>query len=152
MKNKILIVITIFSLLSLIVFPGVSYAATPEPSTPENLRMKLEINPNGKVNMRGFLQLISGNIMTVKVFGIVFTVNTGGADFDGRIKDLSLYKVGDYVRVKGNIDFDATTPTIKALSVKDTSIRIFKGKDNNKDEGKSENSKGKNKGRGHNSR
>ncbi len=74
-------------------------------------------------------------MLTVKVWGIVFTVNTSGTNFDGRAKDLSLYKVGDSVDIKGDIDVAASTPTINARSIKNQTF-----KENRENEKKSENS------------
>ena len=109
-------------------------------STTKPQKMKLEINPNGKVNLQGTLQSITGSVLTVKVWGITFTINTASSKFDGRVKDLSLYKLGDSVSVKGNIDVAASTPTINARSVKNASIETLKENKNRENEKKSENS------------
>lgn len=99
--------------------------ATPLPPV-KNLKSKLEINQNGQVNLQGTLEAINGSVLTVKVWGLTFVVNTANSKFDGRVKDLSMYKVGDYVTVKGKMDSSASTPTINARSVKNMSIQTLK--------------------------
>ncbi len=96
------------------------------------LKSKLEINPNGKVNLHGELMSIAGGVLTVKVWGITFTVNTANAKFDGKVKNITEYKVGDMVSIKGTIDSSALTPTINARSVKDMTAQATKAlKENN---------------------
>lgn len=101
-------------------------------------KMKLNINENGKVELIGSLEAISGTTLTVKVYGISFTVNAANTKFDGTVKDFSLYKVGDMVSVQGAVDPAATTLTINARNVKDMSIKNTRERRNRENERKHE--------------
>ncbi len=92
------------------------------------IKSKLTIAQNGMVNLQGPIQSISGNVLTVKVWGITFTVNTNGANFAGNITDLSMFKVGDYAQVMGQMDDSASTPTINARYVRDVSVQTSREK------------------------
>ncbi len=97
---------------------------TPTPSKP--IKSKLEIGPNGRVEMQGELLSKGTNVLTIKVWGITFTVNTTGARFIGTISDVNQYVVGDVVNIKGSVDTNASTPTINAKQVKDMTLQAKK--------------------------
>lgn len=97
---------------------------TPTPSKP--IKSKIEINPNGKVEMQGELMSKGTGVLTIKVWGITFTVNTTNAKFIGSVPDVNQYVVGDVVNVKGVIDTSASTPTINAKQVKDLTLQVKK--------------------------
>jgi hypothetical protein len=95
-------------------------------------KMMITISPSGKAMIRG--TLLSGGSMvigsttasttnpgtiTVKSWGITFTITTAGAD-------LSLFKNGDFVGVIGTID--PTTQIITAKVIRDWSIVPTNGK------------------------
>jgi hypothetical protein len=88
-----------------------------------NTKMKLEINPRGQVNLQGTIDSINGNNLVVKVWGLTFNVNTTNAKFGSLAQDVSLYKAGDWVEVKGMMDPTASSPTINARKVSNTNIR-----------------------------
>ncbi len=98
---------------------------TPAP-TPKSIKSKLEIGPNGRVEMQGELMSKGTGVLTIKVWGITFTVNTTNAKFIGAVSDVNSYVVGDVVNVKGKIDPNASTPTINAKQVKDMSLQAKK--------------------------
>ena len=116
--------------------------------------MKLEINENGKAEVRGILESINGSVLTLKVWGISVTVNTTSGKFTGRVKDLSLFKVGDTISAQGTIDTTASNITINARNVNDLSVKTLK--ENKKriedwkreKEHKNDNDKNKGNGRG----
>lgn len=96
---------------------------------PKPIKSKLEIGPYGRVEMRGELLSKGTNVLTIKVWGITFTVNTAGARFIGAISDVNQYVVGDVIEVKGIMDTNATTPTLNAKQVKDLTLQAKKEMD-----------------------
>lgn len=104
-----------------------------------NKKMKLEITPSGQVNLQGVLDSITnGKILTVKVWGILFSVDTTNARFGYLANDLALYKVGDVVKVNGVIDTTTSVPTINARKISNISINNNKDKKDREDERKHE--------------
>ena len=97
-------------------------------------KMRLNINEAGKADIIGSLETINGSVLTVKVFGITFTVDATNASLTGSVKDFSLYKVGDMISAQGSVDPAATTLTIKARNVKDMSIKNTKDRKNREKE------------------
>jgi hypothetical protein len=95
----------------------------------KTFKSKLEINPNGRVNLQGELMSVGTGTMSVKVWGITFTVNTTNAQWNGKVLDVTGYKVGDTVSVTGKLDTAATTPTIIARNVKDMTAQALKERD-----------------------
>lgn len=88
---------------------------------PVKNKMKLEINPNGNVNLQGELLSNVGGVLTTKVWGITFTINTNTARVNGLQQDISKFAVGDLIKVNGRMDSLATTPTINAKLVRNVS-------------------------------
>lgn len=95
------------------------------PPTPEQIKknMRLEITPSGQVNLQGTLETFNGTILTVKVYGILFTINTSNTKFGTLATDLTLYKVGDIVNVQGTLDQNASVLTVNAKKVNDLNIK-----------------------------
>lgn len=115
----------------------------PTPLPVINKNMKIQIDGNGKAEIQGSLESINGTVLAVKAWGITFTVNTATTKFDGRVTDLSLFKVGDYVRVKGTLDATQNL-TVNARSIKNTTVASWKDGKNREDEKKRENEKHEN--------
>lgn len=108
----------------------------PLPVVNNNTKMKLEINPRGQVNLQGTIDSINGNNLVVKVWGLTFTVNTTNAKFGSLAQSISLYKVGDWVDVKGMMDSTASSPTINARKVSNINIRNMGDRKNREDDWK----------------
>lgn len=106
--------------------------------TPKNYKMKLEINPQGQVNLQGNLESIEGTVMTVNVHGIKFAVNTANAKFGSLANNLTTYAINDSVVVQGELDKSASTPTINAKKVGNMNINNQKDKKNRENERKQE--------------
>ncbi len=120
----------------------VSPVVTPLPPV-KVIKSKLEINPNGKVNLQGELVLIGTGTLSVKVWGITFTVNTTNAQFNGKVLDITGYKVGDMISVKGQIDPLTLTPTINARNVKNMTFKALNEQAAKKMENRENKGKGK---------
>ncbi len=93
-------------------------SATTTP-TPKKIKTNLEINPKGGVTLSGELVSNSNGVLTVKVWGITFTVNTASANSGASATNPSTYAVGDIIGVNGKLDATASVPTIKARTVRD---------------------------------
>ncbi len=104
-------------------------------------KMKLEINENGKVNLQGALDAINGTVFTVKVYGISITVNTDNAKFGSLANDITLYKIGDSVKVEGSLDQSASTLTVNAKKVGNQNINKINDKKDREGERKQEDEK-----------
>ncbi|MEK7586228.1 MAG: hypothetical protein AAB477_03310 [Patescibacteria group bacterium] len=117
----------------------VNPALIPLPPVFNNSKMKLEINPQGKVELQGKLESITGNILVVKVWGLSFTVNAANAKFGSLAQDFTLYKIGDIVKVQGAMDATALTPTVIARKISDENIRNLRDRKGREDERKHEN-------------
>jgi len=100
-------------------------------SNPGATKMQLEINPNGKVNLQGVLLSNTGGVLTIKVWGITFTINTANAKANGSLKDVTKFVAGDLIRVNGMIDPTASTPTINAKLVRDVSAQVSNDQNGN---------------------
>ncbi len=116
-------------------------------SSAKVIKFKLGINPNGKVNLQGELVAIGTGTLSVKVWGIIFTVNTTNAQWNSKAL-ASDYKVGDMISVKGKIDPLAMTPTINARNVKNMTFKVLNDQAAKKMENRE--NKGKEKGYGNN--
>lgn len=92
----------------------------------KNFKSKLEINSNGKINLQGEVTAIGTGTLTVKVWGIIFTVNTTNTNWNGRISSVVDYRVGDMVSVNGSLDVNTSTPTINARNVKNMTVQVRK--------------------------
>lgn len=90
---------------------------------PQKTKMQLEINPNGKVNLQGTILSNAAGVITVKVWGITFNINTAKTRFIGRSANISEFLVGDTIRVNGSIDTNAQTPTINAKLIRNASAQ-----------------------------
>ncbi len=111
---------------------AVSPVVTPLPPV-KVIKSKLEINPNGKVNLQGeLMSLPTGNTLTVKVWGIIFTVNTTTVKFNGKVLDITGYTAGDMISINGKIDSLAQTPTIIARNIKNMTAQSIKSQQNSK--------------------
>lgn len=108
-------------------------------TTTSSGKMKLQINENGKAEIKGILESIDGTVLTVKVWGVSVKVNTAGGKFTGRVKDISLFKVGDYINAQGSIDTTASTLTINARNVNNLSVKTIKENTKRAEDKKKEN-------------
>ncbi|MDE2030934.1 MAG: peptidoglycan-binding protein [Patescibacteria group bacterium] len=104
--------------------PGALYSSTTgQPCTTQTqthvIKSKLEINSNGDVNLTGELMSNTGTVLTVKVWGMIFTINTANVNTIGQVQNLSSFAVGDQVSVNGQIDTTSSTPTVNARSIRD---------------------------------
>ena len=109
---------------------------------PKKMKSKLEINPNGMVNLQGTLMSNSSGTITVKVWGITFTINTANTNLNGI--NSSQFVVGDMISVRGMINADATPLTINAKSVKDVSLQMNKEMNGDESNDSNKNDKGGN--------
>lgn len=102
--------------------------------TPKKIKTQLEINSKGSVNLSGELVSNSNGVLTVKVWGITFTVLTANTKIGTGALPISSYVVGDVIRVNGTLNATASTPTITARSVSDlTRISVNKIKKHDDD-------------------
>ncbi len=104
--------------------------------TNKKFKSKLEINGNGSANLVGELTAISDGMLSVKVWGIMFSVKTSNLGYAGSPANISRYMIGDTIRVNGSIDPTATTPTITARSIQNLSFQSNKMMKENKGKGK----------------
>ncbi len=109
----------------------VNPAGTNQPPI-DKIKSKLEINPNGKVNLQGELMSIGTGILSVKVWGITFAVNTATVQFNGKVLDITGYKLGDMISVSGKLDASAPSPTIIARNIKNMTAQVIKYEQNSK--------------------
>ncbi len=87
----------------------------------EEKQMILEVGPEGKVFLRGIINSVSAGVITVKGWGGVWTVNIPvGAQILPEVvhKDITKFKVGDYVGVQGRV-ITSESWTINAFLVRD---------------------------------
>lgn len=109
----------------------ITVRTTPVPPTQsEKSKMQLEINPNGKVALQGTILSNNAGVLTVNIWGILFTINTAGARMNGYATDAKTFAVGDMIRVNGVMNKDTATPTITAKIVRNVTAhnRIEKQK------------------------
>jgi hypothetical protein len=97
--------------------------------TPKKVKSKLEINGNGGVTLTGELTANNNGVLTVKVWGITFTVNTTGANVGTSSPSASSYAIGDMIMLTGKLDANTATPTINARTIRDVTFEALnKGK------------------------
>jgi hypothetical protein len=82
----------------------------------------LNIDPKGHILVRGELMSVTGTTLTVKAWGITFTVDASKVS-NSSAPDMNItsFKVGDFVGVSGNISADAPQNIIAEV-VRDRSI------------------------------
>ena len=91
------------------------------PPQQEEKQMILEVGPEGKVLLRGIIDSVSAGVITVKGWGGVWTVNvpvTAQILPEAVRKDITKFKVGDYVGVQGRV-INSASWTINAYLVRD---------------------------------
>lgn len=76
------------------------------------------IDANGHALVRGKLVSVSGTSLTVKSWGMQFTVDASKAQITGSVKDISSFVAGDVVGVQGMLD-EGGSGTITAENVRD---------------------------------
>ncbi|MCX6736033.1 MAG: hypothetical protein NTZ13_03030 [Candidatus Parcubacteria bacterium] len=87
----------------------------------EEKQMILDVGPEGKVLLRGTIASVSVGVITVKGWGGIWTVNiptTAEILPEAVKKDITKFKVGDYVGVQGRV-LNSVNWTINATLVRD---------------------------------
>ena len=104
----------IISVLSLIILGSISTLALAFYQPP----MVVQINPNGGITLRGDITAINTNSITVKSWGGSWLVNILPTTNLMPIKDLSQFKVGDFIGVQGTVNQNSPW-TIDAVIFRD---------------------------------
>jgi len=84
--------------------------------------MVLNVNANGKVLLRGTIDTVGTNSITVKSWGGSWTVNTASGTQVFPEGSLSQFAAGDFVGVRGTVNQSASL-TIDATMVRDWTVR-----------------------------
>ena len=106
---------------TLVVSPTPVPPPPPAPETPRKVKQSMEINPNGKVQLRNAkVESLGSTSVVVKVWGHMFTVEVTSetklrGHGEGRI-EMSDVKVGDLVDVKGVMNEDTGVITARELN------------------------------------
>jgi len=90
----------------------------PKPKHPAQI---LEVNSRGKVTLRGTIESISNNSLKVRSWGGVWTINVSNSTelLPAKVgKDITKFKVGDFVGVMGKVS-TTTDWTIDATLIRD---------------------------------
>ncbi len=95
------------------------------------MEMVLQVGPMGKVLLRGTIDSVSTNSLTVKSWGGDWTVNVSASTevmpdngSKDAVSDLAQFKVGDFVGVQGSINAGASW-TIDATLVRDWNLKTM---------------------------
>ncbi len=123
--------------------PGYNASGTPRPQEPQSLPptvssgfplnqqggttaslghalppIVVTIDVNGHVLVRGTLVSISGTILTIKSWGMQFTVDTSNAQIAGTITSVSSFAIGDILGIQGTLN-ESNPGVITATTVRD---------------------------------
>lgn len=127
-KNKIIIGLTIAGAVALTVasLAGAEGTVTTPVSTSKDMKMMVQIGPEGMTTLRGTLVSVNGNVLTVKSWGGNWTVKVASGSevlhSKGGITNLSNFAAGDFVGVQGTADANAAW-TINAKVVRDWTVK-----------------------------
>jgi hypothetical protein len=102
---------------------SISMKATIGPVSPNASKMVLEVGPQGKVLLRGTVDVVNTNSLTVKSWGGSWVINVAPSATLVPGSGIGQFKVGDFVGVQGIVN-QSSAWTIDATLIRDWTLKV----------------------------